>query len=130
MKHLIGHLKGVTITTTRELEPCMDRVANECRLSVVARAFHQFEPIGATGVLVLAESHFSAHTYPEHGLVYVDVFCCNPSFDAEACAMSIKENFGASAFEFEILTRKSVPKVQDQSRPSSQEPSGHTESSG
>ncbi len=115
MKHLIGHLEGVTIKTTRELEACMDRVARECRLSVVARAFHQFEPMGATGVLVLAESHFSAHTYPEHGLVYVDVFCCSPTFDASACAESIKENFGANSFEFQVLTRKNVPTDLDQS---------------
>lgn len=105
MKHLIGHLEGVKISTTQELERCMDRVANECRLSVVARAFHQFQPVGATGVLVLAESHFSAHTYPEYGLVYVDVFCCSPTFNAQACATSIVENFGAKAAKWEIINR-------------------------
>lgn len=109
MKHLIGHLEGVKITTVAQLEACMDRVSNECRFSVVGRSFHQFEPYGATGVLVLAESHFSAHTYPEHGLVYVDVFCCSPSFDPDACAASIRENFGANSFEFKVITRKSVP---------------------
>lgn len=106
MKHLIGHLEGVVINRAEDLERCMDRVANECRLAVVARAFHQFEPFGATGVLVLSESHFSAHTYPEHGLVYVDVFCCNPAFDAEACAVSLRENFGAASLDFEVIKRK------------------------
>lgn len=105
MKHLIGHLTGLKITTVAQLEACMDRVAHECRFTVVARAFHQFEPHGATGVLVLSESHFSAHTYPEHGTVYVDVFCCSPSFDPVACATSLKENFGASGFEYEIINR-------------------------
>jgi S-adenosylmethionine decarboxylase len=83
----------------------MDRVVTECRFSVVGRAFHQFEPYGATGVLVLSESHFSAHTYPEHGIVYVDVFCCSPSFDPTACAASIKENFGADAGEWQVVKR-------------------------
>lgn len=105
MKHLIGHLEGPIIRTVQELEACMDRVVNECRLTVVGRAFHQFEPEGATGVLVLSESHFSAHTYPEHGLVYVDVFCCSPTFDAAACALSLKENFGARTFESQIINR-------------------------
>ena len=105
MKHLIGHLEGVAIKTTRELEACMDRVANECRFSVVGRSFHQFEPFGATGVLVLSESHFSAHTYPEHGLVYVDVFCCSPSFDPDACAVSIQENFGTASAKWQIINR-------------------------
>jgi hypothetical protein len=114
MKHLIGHLEGVKITTVAQLEACMDRVANECRFSVVGRSFHQFVPFGATGVLVLSESHFSAHTYPEHGIVYVDVFCCSPSFDPGACAASIAENFGARSFEYDVITRKSVQTDQDQ----------------
>jgi S-adenosylmethionine decarboxylase len=105
MKHLIGRLEGVKITTAAQLEGCMDRVANECRFSVVGRSFHQFEPFGATGVLVLSESHFSAHTYPEHGLVYVDVFCCSPSFDPAACALSIKENFGALDVKWQTINR-------------------------
>lgn len=105
MKHLIGHLTGLKITTVAQLEACMDRVAHECRFTVVARAFHQFDPQGATGVLVLSESHFSAHTYPEHGTVYVDVFCCSPSFDPVACALSLKENFGAQSFDYQIINR-------------------------
>jgi S-adenosylmethionine decarboxylase len=105
MKHLIGHIEGVKITTVAQLEACMDRVANECRFSVVGRSFHQFEPYGATGVLVLSESHFSAHTYPEHGIVYVDVFCCSPSFDPQACSTSIKENFGTGNAKWQIINR-------------------------
>ena len=105
MKHLIGHLGGLKITTVAQLEACMDRVANECRFSVVGRSFHQFAPHGATGVLVLSESHFSAHTYPEHGTVYVDVFCCSPGFDTVECARSLQENFGASTFEYEVIIR-------------------------
>lgn len=105
MKHLIGHLEGVKIETCAQLEACMDRVANECRFSVVGRSFHQFEPFGATGVLVLSESHFSAHTYPEHGLVYVDVFCCSPSFDPDACATSIEENFGTTRAKWQTINR-------------------------
>jgi S-adenosylmethionine decarboxylase len=105
MKHLIGHLAGVSIASARDLEDRMDRVADECRFTVVTRAFHQFEPHGATGVLVLAESHFSAHTYPEHGIVYVDVFCCSPTFDPHECAQSIRENFGATHASWEIINR-------------------------
>lgn len=105
MKHLIGHIEGVNITTVAQLEACMDRVASECRFSVVGRSFHQFEPYGATGVLVLSESHFSAHTYPEHGIVYVDVFCCSPSFSPDACAVSIQENFGSNGAQWQIINR-------------------------
>ena len=83
----------------------MNRVAEKCGFTVVARAFHQFEPHGATGVLVLAESHFSAHTYPELNKVYIDVFCCSPHFDPVVCIDIIKEEFSAPSGSWEIVVR-------------------------
>jgi S-adenosylmethionine decarboxylase len=94
MMHLIGHLSGTIITDATDLEERMVKVARDCNLTVVSTAFHQFEPHGATGVLVLSESHFSAHTYPEHGLVYVDVFCCSPMFDPDVCAVYLERHLG------------------------------------
>lgn len=94
MKHLFGELNGSVIKFISELEWRMEAVAAECELHVVGKAFHQFEPMGVTGVLVLSESHFSAHTYPEDGKIYLDVFCCNPNFDPKFCAKSIEDSFG------------------------------------
>lgn len=106
MAHLIGHVTGVVITDAKVLENLMDRVATECKFTVVARAFHQFEPQGATGVLVLAESHFSAHTYPEDSLVYIDVFCCSDDFNPEECSRSILNIFGASDGTWQVVRRR------------------------
>jgi len=104
MIHLIGHLSGTVIETVQDLEDRMDAVVRDCDLTVVSRAFHQFQPMGATGVLVLSESHFSAHTYPEHGLVYVDVFCCSPTFDPRVCASSLERRFGG-ALKYQNINR-------------------------
>lgn len=93
MKHLIGLFTGQAINFVSELESKMETVAQRCKFTVVHRAFHQFEPVGVTGVLVLAESHFSAHTYPEDNKVYLDVFCCSPNFDPKFCAETIEEVF-------------------------------------
>jgi len=46
-------------------------------LTVVGDAFHQFEPQGVTGTVLLAESHLAIHTWPECGFVTVDVYVCN-----------------------------------------------------
>jgi S-adenosylmethionine decarboxylase proenzyme len=105
MKHLVGVLEGTTIRTTDELEFIMNTVAESEQFTVVARAFHQFQPMGATGVLVLAESHFSAHTYPEHQRVYVDVFCCNPQFNARRCSATLQAAFGATSFQWSCIDR-------------------------
>ena len=37
---------------------------------------HQFEPQGVTGVVLLAESHMSIHTWPEDSFVAIDIFVC------------------------------------------------------
>ena len=37
---------------------------------------HRFDPQGVTGLALLAESHISIHTWPEHGYAAVDVFTC------------------------------------------------------
>lgn len=105
MLHLIGYIEGVWISQAADLENIMNRVANKCDFTVVSKAFHQFKPHGATGVLVLAESHFSAHTYPENNKVYIDVFCCNPNFDAEFCIVTIEKEFSASEGHWKIIPR-------------------------
>jgi S-adenosylmethionine decarboxylase proenzyme len=105
MAHLIGHVKGPVINTVDELQEKMELVSAECMFTVVAKAFHQFEPHGATGVLVLAESHFSAHTYPEDQLVYIDVFCCATLFNPVACSHVIERVFGATDAKWHIIDR-------------------------
>jgi S-adenosylmethionine decarboxylase len=38
---------------------------------------HQFEPQGVTGAAVLSESHVALHTWPEHGVLFVDIATCS-----------------------------------------------------
>jgi S-adenosylmethionine decarboxylase len=105
MRHLLGFIDGVWVSRVKHLENIMNRIAERCEFTVVSRAFHQFEPHGATGVLVLAESHFSAHTYPESNRIYIDVFCCSPNFDPEFCASVIEEEFAALRGTWQVVGR-------------------------
>jgi S-adenosylmethionine decarboxylase proenzyme len=62
------------------------RVCKGAGLEVVAEAFHQFPAAGATGALVLAESHLAIHTWPELESVTLDLYVCNYSQDNRAAA--------------------------------------------
>jgi S-adenosylmethionine decarboxylase len=54
---------------------------------------HHFEPNGGvSGVAVLAESHISIHTWPEHGYAALDVFMCGDA-DPDACVPVLREAF-------------------------------------
>lgn len=103
--HLLGEITGTCIESISMLQDMMDEVASQCKFTVVGSTFHQFEPIGATGVLILAESHFSAHTYPEDDKVFVDVFCCSPTFDPEYTGRVILKKFRGSHAKWQIITR-------------------------
>lgn len=59
-------------------------------LTPVGQLFHQFgspaQPAGATGAVVLAESHLAIHTWPELAVVTLDLYVCNFSQDNSAAA--------------------------------------------
>ena len=81
--HLIGDLYGCLCDSRLMLDAahlesfCKERVA-AAGLTTVGSLFHSFgEGGGVTGVVVLAESHLSIHTWPEAGYVTLDVYVCN-----------------------------------------------------
>jgi S-adenosylmethionine decarboxylase len=42
-------------------------------------AFHVFPGAGGiTGYVMLTESHLACHTYPEHGIATINLYCCKP----------------------------------------------------
>ncbi len=49
--------------------------------TVLEYSFHKFSPQGVSGVIVIAESHISIHTWPEYGYAAVDIFTCGTKVD-------------------------------------------------
>jgi len=56
----------------------------EEELTVVQKNKFHFEPYGLTIAYILAESHFTAHTYPEHQFISMDIYICAPEINLEA----------------------------------------------
>lgn len=61
----------------------------ESGLNIVGDVFHQFEPQGVTGTVLLAESHLAIHTWPEEKFVTVDVYVCNYTKDNTHKALKV-----------------------------------------
>ena len=58
------------------LERALRAAADALGATVIGAMFHRFVPHGVTGVLLLAESHVSVHSWPERGYAAVDLFTC------------------------------------------------------
>lgn len=69
--------------------------AEEAGVTVVGEVFHKFSPVGVTGIVCIAESHISIHTWPEHGYAAVDIFTCGENFKPMEAAHFIAEGLQA-----------------------------------
>lgn len=85
--HVMGDLYDVNcdnefmINADLLREHCL-KLVRDAGLSSVGEFFHQFGGDGGvTGMVVLAESHMSLHTWPEKNYVTVDVYVCSYSQD-------------------------------------------------
>ena len=77
--HLIVELTGCDFSYLDDLDRIRDLLvtsAKKAKATVLDSSFHKFSPQGVSGVVVLAESHISIHTWPELGYAAVDVFTC------------------------------------------------------
>ena len=71
------------------IEDAMLGAANEAGATIVGQSFHKFDPRGVTGIVAIAESHLSIHTWPEHGYAAVDIFTCGRTFKPQQAAQLI-----------------------------------------
>ena len=67
--------------------------------------FHQFAPQGVSGVVIISESHFTIHTWPEYGYAAVDVFTCGDDIDMDVAAGSLRESFTPQSMQKMLLSR-------------------------
>lgn len=77
------------------LRKVMVDAAIDCGAVVLGDSFHHFSPQGVSGVVIIAESHLSIHTWPEYGYAAVDVFTCGTSVQPERAAEVLIEKLGS-----------------------------------
>ena len=94
--HLIIEVKNADPTRLKnkdKVEQIMCSIAQESGAHIIGSFFHQFQPYGVSGVIIIEESHLSIHTWPEHNYAAIDYFYCDESIDERVAIKLIKEYF-------------------------------------
>jgi S-adenosylmethionine decarboxylase len=78
----------------REVTDAMVSAARQSKATVVDVSFHEFNPFGLSGMVVIAESHLAIHTWPEYNYAAVDIFTCGDLIQPEVAARYLIERFG------------------------------------
>ncbi len=85
-RHVAVDLWGVQFERINDaawLESHMVQAADACGATVLSVQARQFEPQGATVLVMLSESHISIHTYPERGFAALDCYTCGETVDPQ-----------------------------------------------
>jgi len=75
------------------VEKALLQAAKNSGATIISSSFHGFTPQGVSGVVVIAESHFTVHAWPEHDYAAVDIFTCGDSIDLEVAINSMRDSF-------------------------------------
>ncbi len=71
----VKNIESDRLKTIANIQPLMDKIVEEFKLSVVAKSEHQFEkdnvPYGCTIMILLSESHLFVHTFVDCYARYV-----------------------------------------------------------
>ena len=94
--HILMELKDCDPVLLDDLDYVRDsliRAASETGATIVGHTFHKFRPFGVTGIVAIAESHISVHTWPEFSYAAADIFSCSGDFKPRDAADLIIERF-------------------------------------
>jgi S-adenosylmethionine decarboxylase len=93
------------------------------KLTMLHRYTHEFSPQGVTATAVLSESHINVHTWPERGLLFIDIATCSTEEATRAafdwiCAQVPHATVQRRAWLItEHSERQSAPAVDEQPHP-------------
>jgi S-adenosylmethionine decarboxylase len=106
-RHILFDVWGVDFDVLNDvgrMRAAMLGAAQAAGATIVDDRFHRFPEQGLSGVVVLAESHISVHTFPEHSYAAFDVFTCGERVDPEeACRHLLAELRAERAFVRRVL---------------------------
>lgn len=110
-KQVLAEFYGCCVETINSkdiIRESMIEAAKIAKATIVADVFHEFNPHGISGVVVIAESHIAIHSWPEHRCASVDIFTCSEDMNPQAAVDFLKTVFKAKRVEVKTIARGQV----------------------
>jgi S-adenosylmethionine decarboxylase proenzyme len=107
-KHLLLELNGCDHKLLNDIsfiKETMLAAAKASGATVLGESFHKFSPQGVSGVIIIAESHLTVHTWPEHGYAGADIFTCGTRVKPEKAAKVIIAKLKPSTHSIILMER-------------------------
>jgi len=115
-RHLIAEYTGCApaiLNDASYVEESLLEAVRQSGATIVRSVFHHYAPQGVSGVVVIAESHMSVHTWPEYGYAAVDFFTCGQAVDPYRANACLAEKLGCrQAIVSEI--KRGIPSETDE----------------
>lgn len=73
--------------------------------NVVSECFHEFNPAGTSGCIIISESNFCLHTWHEYKYVAIDLFYCGGDVDIETAVKYLIESVQSKRVQRTDLSR-------------------------
>ena len=97
-RHLIielFHCDGTILNDQKILENYLLEAVRLSGATTIQPFFHHFSPHGISGIILIAESHFAVHTWPEYGYCALDIFTCGEQIKAQEALDFLRGKLGA-----------------------------------
>lgn len=106
-RHLLADLHGcVGLDDIALIEDALRAAVVAAGATLIEIRLHGFGPgRGVTGVALLAESHISIHSWPEHGYAALDFFLCGSRHDLDAALAAIAARLAPVRIERHMIRR-------------------------
>jgi len=106
--HLLVELFGCDpkcLEEERTVGEAMREAAVQSEATVVAESFHEFKPWGVSGAVIIQESHYTIHTWPEHEYAAVDLFYCGGTVLVHKAVEVLQKRFKPQRIKFLVVRR-------------------------
>ena len=107
-KHLLLELKDCDVGLLNDIDYLREALIEVARFigaTVIKDSFHRFSPQGISGIVIIAESHISVHTWPEYSFAAVDVFTCGEVIEPAKAVKPMAEKLKAKSTSYIELKR-------------------------